>query len=99
MARKPEAKTQHVDGVELTDEAADRIVGEVDRAIDEGRGEWSFPRKGRPSLTGRSLPSPHVGFRVTPELRALAEREAAARGTTVSALARRALEDFLGRAG
>lgn len=51
-------------------------------------------RAGRPSLTGKALHSPQVTFRVTPELRARAEAEAKARGTTVSQLAREAFERF-----
>lgn len=60
------------------------------------RADISFPRRaGRPSLTGRSAVSPQVTFRVTPELRERAELLAEKRGTTVSGLAREALEDLV----
>lgn len=52
-------------------------------------------RAGRPSLTGTSAHSPHVSFRITPELKARAEEAARERGTTVSKLAREAFEAFL----
>lgn len=52
-------------------------------------------RRGRPSLTGDHTPSPQVTFRLDPELKSLAEAVAASRGTSVSELARTALERFL----
>jgi predicted HicB family RNase H-like nuclease len=52
-------------------------------------------RAGRPSLTGASAHSPHVTFRVTPEMKARAEAAALEQGITVSALARLAFERFL----
>ncbi len=52
-------------------------------------------RAGRPSLTGTSAHSPHVSFRIPPELKARAEEAARERGTTVSKLAREAFEAFL----
>jgi predicted HicB family RNase H-like nuclease len=52
-------------------------------------------RAGRPSLTGTSAHSPHVSFRIPPELKARAEQAARERGTTVSKLAREAFERFL----
>ena len=54
-------------------------------------------RAGRPSLTGKAERSPQVTFRVTPEMKARAEKQARAEGTTVSQLARRAFEQFLSR--
>jgi len=87
------------DGTVLDDDTVDRIVAEVDEAVLSGRGTVTFPRKGRPSLTGRAAASPHVGFRVTPELRDEAEAMAKARGLTVSALAREALEEYVKKAG
>lgn len=56
-----------------------------------------FPRRvraGRPSLTPAGSTSPQVTFRLSAELRASAERVAAQRGTTVSGLAREALEEL-----
>ena len=52
-------------------------------------------RAGRPSLSGAHAPSPQVTFRLDPGLKALAEAVAASRGTTVSQLAREALEQLL----
>lgn len=78
--------------------SADRIVAEVDAAVAAGRGEISYPRKGRPSLTGRHKASPTVGFRVTPDLRDRAQAIADKQGLSVSALARQALEDYVRQA-
>ena len=59
-----------------------------------------FPRRaGRPSLTGQSEQSPQVSFRVSQDVREKAQQEAAKQGTTVSALAREALESYLRNAG
>lgn len=55
-------------------------------------------RVGRPSLTASGGPSPQVTFRLSPSMRDRAERVAHARGTTVSALARQALEELVNRA-
>lgn len=98
-ARKPKGPVTLKDGTVLDDETVDRIVAEVDEAVLAGRGTVSFPRRGRPSLTGRAASSPHVGFRVSPELRDEAEAIARARGVTVSALAREALEEYVKKAG
>lgn len=88
-------------GVDARLDAAtvDRIIKEVEEAVAAGRGRVTYPRKGRPSLTGKPSVSPTVGFRVTPELRRKAERLAKRRGTSVSALARQALEEYLQKAG
>lgn len=84
-------------GAAVSEDDAERLAAEFeqdDAAIDRGR--VTFPRKaGRPSLTGRSAVSPQVTFRVTPELRAQAEKMATEHGTTVSNLAREALERLL----
>jgi len=62
--------------------------------------EITFRRKaGRPSLAGGSGTSPQVTFRLSPSVREQAEQLAAARGTTVSALAREALEQLVAKAG
>ena len=66
----------------------------VDRALADVDAYWK-KQGGRPSLTGEAKHSPHVSFRVTPELKAKAMREAEARGMTVSQLARQAFEAFL----
>ena len=56
-------------------------------------------KAGRPSLAGGSGTSPQVTFRLSPSVREQAERLAANRGTTVSALAREALEQLVRKAG
>lgn len=66
----------------------------IERALSEVE-EDIVRRAGRPSLTGRHQHSPHVSFRVTPELKTRAEQAARARGITVSQLAREAFERFL----
>jgi predicted HicB family RNase H-like nuclease len=66
----------------------------VDRALADVEEELAR-RAGRPSLTGKSEHSPHVSFRITPELKARAEQTAKEQGTTVSKLAREAFERFL----
>jgi len=66
----------------------------VDRALGDVDAYWK-KQGGRPSLTGEAKHSPHVSFRVTPELKAKAMREAEARGMTVSQLAREVFEKFL----
>jgi hypothetical protein len=84
-------------GKVLTEADAARLAEEFERddaALDAGT--VTFPRKaGRPSLTGRAAVSPRVSLRVTPELLEQAERMAGERGTTVSGLAREALEQLL----
>ena len=66
----------------------------VDQALAEVEDDLAR-RSGRPSLTGKSQHSPHVSFRITPELKARAEQAAKQQGTTVSKLAREAFERFL----
>lgn len=65
----------------------DRALAEVEEAVARSAG--------RPSLTGRSVHSPHVSFRLTPELKAQAQQAALERGVTVSQLAREAFIRFL----
>ena len=96
---KPHATWTTASGAVITEADAERLAAEFERddaALDQGH--VSFPRKaGRPSLTGRSTVSPQITFRVTPQLRAKAEQLATQRGTTVSSLAREALEELLQR--
>ena len=67
-----------------------------DRILDGA--ELTFRRRvGRPSLSATGAVSPQVTFRLSPELRAAAEELALERGTTVSRLAREALEDLVRR--
>jgi hypothetical protein len=53
--------------------------------------------RGRPSLTGRGSTSPQVTFRLPLSLREEAEAQAREEGTKVSAVARKALEEYLKR--
>jgi len=99
-AATPKKKqTKAASSVEIDDATADRIVSEVEAAVLAGRGEITYPRKGRPSLTGDAAESPSVGFRITPELRSRAEAVAKRKGVSVSALAREALEEYVRKAG
>ncbi|HVV77202.1 MAG TPA: hypothetical protein VHC43_14320 [Mycobacteriales bacterium] len=66
----------------------------VRRAVDASHRQLS---RGRPSLTGRSAPSPQVTFRLPPELRAEAAALAARDGKHVSEIARQALEEYVKR--
>ena len=90
-----------VDGHVISEVEAARLADDFesdDFALDGV--EVRFPRKaGRPSLTGVKGTSPQVTFRVSATVRDRAERLAADRGTTVSALAREALEQFVKKAG
>lgn len=96
-AKTPRAAWTTRSGHVVTEADAERLAAEFeqdDAAL--ARGRVAFPRKaGRPSLTGQAVTSPQVTFRVTPALRARAEKVAAERGTTVSRLARQALEQLL----
>jgi hypothetical protein len=98
-SRNPPATWIAASGAVVTEASAECLAGEFeqdDAALDRGR--VSFPRKaGRPSLTGRPAASPQVTFRVTPQLRAQAEKLATQRGTTVSGLAREAFLELLRR--
>ncbi len=89
------------DGTVLCEVEAARLAEdfESDESALDGA-EVTFPRKaGRPSLTGAKGTSPQVTFRLSATVRERAERLAADRGTTVSALAREALEQFVKKAG
>lgn len=89
------------DGQVISEADAARLAEEFesdDSALDGA--EVSFPRRaGRPTLTGVKGTSPQVTFRVSATVRERAERLAADRGTTVSALAREALEQLVRKAG
>jgi hypothetical protein len=100
MTQKPKKRPRTgttPSGTVITEDDAAQLGEQLehdDGALD--RGQVTFPRQaGRPSLTGRSAPSPQVTFRLSPGLRARAEKLAAERGTTVSGLARQALEELL----
>jgi hypothetical protein len=99
-AAEPVAWTT-ADGRVISEAEAARLAAEFesDDSVLDGV-EVTFPRKaGRPSLTGVQGTSPQVTFRLSPTVRERAERLAADRGTTVSALAREALEQFVKKAG
>ncbi|MFI7631227.1 Arc family DNA-binding protein [Microbispora rosea] len=81
----------------ITDEYVRDAIGDVHRAIDEGRVPVPTSRAGRPSLTGESTHSPRVSFRLPEELRERARARAEQEGKSVSALAREAFEQFLKR--
>ena len=99
MARTRRPPNGYID-IGLTDDDVDTIVEETIDAALRGQGTWHpAPSRGRPSLNGKPAPSPHVGFRVTPELRDAAESLAREKGLTLSALARQALEEYVARAG
>jgi hypothetical protein len=97
MARNRKSLPGYVD-ISLTDEQVDTIVEETIEAALSGKGTWHpAPTRGRPSLNGKPEPSPHVGFRVSPELRDQATELARLRGVTLSQLAREALEHYVSR--
>jgi predicted HicB family RNase H-like nuclease len=78
------------DGTRLTEQIAEQIAADT---IAEIRRRNLIP--GRKSLTGGSVHSPRVQFRVPENIRAQAEQRAAAEGKSISALAREALEHYL----
>jgi hypothetical protein len=89
MARRPRSKS----GVEVSDEIAERLA-------DEAEAGYELPssrRVGRKSLAGGSGRSPRINIRITPELYERAKQRAAAEGTTISQLARKAFEAYIGR--
>jgi hypothetical protein len=92
---KSRKRREIVAGIEMTDDNVDRLVEETVEAALSGKGTWHFPQRGRPSLTGKSAQSPHVGFRVSPELREQAAELARRRGISLSQLAREALEHYV----
>lgn len=94
MARRKRSLPPYVD-IALTDEQVDQIVEETVEAALSGQGTWHYPQRGRPSLTGKRETSPHVGFRVSPELRERADALARQRGISLSQLAREALELYV----
>ena len=68
------------DGTRLTDAVVAEIVDQARRGA------------GRPSLSGHSVASPQIAFRVPQDVRDRAAEVAAREGKTVSQLAREALE-------
>ncbi|MGI9196375.1 MAG: hypothetical protein ACR2KE_02830 [Candidatus Nanopelagicales bacterium] len=94
MAGRNQSGSGYVD-LGLTDDEVDVIVENTVDAAVAGKGTWHRGRPGRPSLNGRPEPSPHVGFRVTPELRSQAEGLARRQGISLSEFARKALESYV----
>ncbi len=89
MARTLRSKS----GVKVTDEIAEQLADEAEAGYElkESR------RVGRKSLAGGSGRSPRINIRITSELHERAKQRAAAEGTTVSDLARKAFEAYLGK--
>lgn len=73
----------------------DSILDQIDEAIDAEKFIVIRSRRGRPSLSGRSRISPHVGFRLSPQMRTHAELLASQLGMSISELARKALAEYL----
>lgn len=94
MARPKRSLPPYVN-IGLTDEQVEVIAEETAEAALSGQGTWNYPQRGRPSLTGKRETSPHVGFRVSPELREQADALARRRGISLSQLAREALEQYV----
>ena len=84
-------------GRTITEADALKLASEFESSeLDLSQAEIAFPRKvGRPSLSGSSEGSPQVSFRISNETRERALKTASEKGTTVSALAREALEEYL----
>lgn len=78
------------DGRRLTNELAEELA---EQALAEARRRNLMP--GRKSLTGGTTHSPRVQFRVPEPLREAAERRAAAKGVSLSVLAREVIERYL----
>lgn len=77
-------------GERLTNERAEQIAQET---LAEARRRNLIP--GGKSLSGGTVHSPRVQFRVPEELRKQAELVAEDEGVSISALARHALEDYM----
>ena len=84
-----------VPGTETPEGDVEQLVGETLEEALPPDAIWSHPQRGRPSLTGKPTASPHVGFRVSPELRRHADALARQQGITLSQLARDALEKYV----
>lgn len=80
---------------EYSEAEVDSILDQIDEAIDAKKFIAIRTGRGRPSLTGSASVSPHVGFRLTPQMRTDAEQLAEQLGMSVSELARRALAEYL----
>jgi len=83
-----------VDGGEV-DLDREVVIGPDGVRVTEAAAAAYTERRGRRSLSGGRGKSPQVAFRLDPELQSKAETAAAAKGTTVSSLARTALSEWL----
>jgi predicted HicB family RNase H-like nuclease len=92
---KSRRRREVVAGIEMTEENVDRLVEETIKSALRDDAVWYYPQRGRPSLSGKPATSPHVGFRVSPELREQADALARRRGITLSQPAREALEQYV----
>lgn len=81
---------------EMLDEWADELAVESAGApVDPSTIRIVSTGRGRPSLTGPGHHSPKIQARVPPDLAARTEQRARRDGTSVAAVVRRALEDYL----
>lgn len=78
------------DGRRLTNELAEKLAAQT---LAEARRRNLVP--GRKSLSGGTVHSPRVQFRLPDSLRVAAEKRAAEEGVSLSVLAREALEHYL----
>ena len=80
---------------EYSEAEVDSILDQIDEAIDADKFIAIRSGRGRPSLSGSTRVSPHVGFRLTPQMRTHAELLASQLGMSISELARNALAEYL----
>ena len=85
-----EEEIRLLDGTRLTEQRAEQLARQT---LAEVRRRNLVP--GRKSLSGGSVHSPRVQFRVPEAIRERAEQRATAEGKSLSALAREALEHYL----
>ena len=81
------------DGTVLTEEIAEQLAEEAEPGYDLSKGGRIL---GRPSLTGAAGHSLRVNYRITSDLHDRALARARREGKTLSALAREALEQYVG---
>ncbi len=74
----------------VTEQVAEQLADEAEAGY-----ELTPQKRGRPSLTGPGELSPQITFRLDAETRAAAQKRAETEHTSVSALARIALERYL----
>lgn len=88
--KKPGSYGRSKSGTELTEDALERMAAEAEAGLDVTK---LRRRPGRPSMG--SGPADTLPVRLDPELRSALDERAAADGTTVSEIARRALRRYL----